>query len=188
MRKLKLQMQTTLDGFVAGPQGELDWMKPEMDDRQVELMKQLTLGMDTILMGRKMASGFTNHWEGVVDSQPGSAEYEYAKIFVDTPKIIFSKTVTEVEGKNVTVENGDIVEAVNKLKKQAGKDMIVYGGANFVSSLIEHKLIDELYLFVNPVAIGEGLTIFTGRQEFQLINSVACANSVVVNQYKLFSI
>jgi dihydrofolate reductase len=185
MRKLKLQMQMTIDGFVAGPDGQLDWMCTEMDASQLQLLQELTESMDTILLGRKMTEGFTTYWEHVVNNQPESPEYPYAKIFVDTPKIVFSKTITTVAGKNAVVENGDLVEAVNKLKNQEGKDMIVYGGAGFVSELISHNLIDELYLFINPVAIGNGLKIFTGRFNFKLLKSTSCSNGVVVNQYKL---
>jgi len=184
MRKLKLQMHLTTDGFVAGPGGELDWMSQEMDVLQMEKLKELTESMDTIIMGRGMAKEFTTYWESVVNNQPDSPEYPYAKIFVDTPKIVFSKTVKTVEGKNVTVENGDLVKKVNALKDQPGKDIIVYGGANFVSELVKNNLIDELYLFINPVAIGNGLKIFHDTVKLQLVNSTAYANGIIVNQYK----
>jgi len=97
----------------------------------------------------------------------------YAKIFVDTPKIVFSRTTTGVNGQNVKVENGDLVEAVNKLKNQSGKNIIVYGGANFVSNLLKNKLVDDLYLFVNPVAIGEGLKIFREKTKLKLVQSTS---------------
>lgn len=183
MRKLRLQMQMTMDGFVGGPQGQLDWMSPEMDPKQLERLFELTNNMDTILMGRKMTEGFVNYWEHVVDNQPESPEFPYAKIFVDTPKIVFSKTMHTIKGKNVQVENGDLVEVVKELKAKQGKDMIVYGGAHFVSELVKHNLIDELNLFINPVAIGNGLTIFSDRFNFKLIDSLACENGVIINRY-----
>ena len=123
--------------------------------------------------------------EGVVEGEPDSPEYPYAKIFVDTPKIVFSKTVKTMEGKNVTVENGDLVQAINQLKTQSGKDMIVYGGANFVSELIKNKLIDELNFLVNPIAIGKGLPIFNERNPLTLVRSVYFANGVLLNTYIL---
>ncbi|MBE7169424.1 MAG: dihydrofolate reductase [Williamsia sp.] len=183
MKKLILQMQLTMDGFVAGPNDELDWMNTEMDAKQLDFLKELTEGMDTILMGRKMTHGFTTYWENVVDNQPESPEYPYAKIFVDTPKIVFSKTVQSLPGRNVTVNNGELVEAVNNLKNQPGKGLIAYGGANFVSELIKHNLIDELYLFINPVSLGEGKRIFLDRKNFKLVSSTACGNGVLVNKY-----
>jgi dihydrofolate reductase len=177
-------MQVSADGFVAGPEGQLDWMSREMDLLQLELLKELTEGMDTIIMGRKMTGGFTTYWENVVDSQPDSPEYPYAKIFVDTPKVVFSKTVKTIKGKNVTVENGDLSETVNKLKNQAGKDIIVYGGAQFVSELIKNKLVDEFFFFINPTAIGNGLKIFHDRAQLKLVKSIAYSNGIVVNQYQ----
>jgi len=184
MRKLKLQMQMSADGFVAGPEGQLDWMSMEMDPKQLQFLQELTESMDTILLGRKMTGGFTTYWENVVNTQPESPEYPYAKIFVDTPKIVFSKTIKTVDGKNAEVENGDLVESVNKLKTKEGKDMIVYGGANFVSELIKNNLVDEFNFFISPIAIGKGLRIFNDRFKLKLVNSTAFTNGVVLNQYK----
>ncbi len=174
----------TLDGFVAGPEGQLDWMSQEMDKDQLNSLSLLTESIDTIVMGRKMAPGFSTYWENVVNTQPESPEYPYAKIFVDTPKIVFSKTIKTLPGKNVIVENGDLVESINKLKKQGGKDIIVYGGANFVSELIKNKLIDELFLFINPTAIGNGLRIFNNQFRFKILSSISCSNGVIINQYR----
>ena len=173
MRKLKLQMQITVDGFVAGPQGQLDWMTFNWNDDIVGFVNEFTDSGDTILMGRKMTNEFINYWENVVNNQPESPEFEFANKMVDMPKIVFSKTQKTIAGKNITVENGDLVTAVNALRSKHGKDIIVYGGAGFVSSLIENNLIDELYLYTNPVAIGEGLHIFNKRQSLQLTASTA---------------
>jgi len=180
MRKLKLQMQITVDGFVAGPEGQLDWMTWEMDEKLIAFINHLTDTSDTILLGRKMTEGFVNYWENV---KPDSPEYEFAQKMVNTPKVVFSKTVSSMNGRNVRVENGDVVNAVNELKRQDGKDLIVYGGATFVRSLIENTLIDELNLFVNPIAIGDGLRIFGARTPLKLIASTAYASGIVVNTY-----
>ena len=180
MRKLKLQMQITVDGFVAGPEGQLDWMTWEMDEKLIAFINHLTDTSDTILLGRKMTEGFVSYWEGV---QPSSPEYEFAQKMVNTPKVVFSKTVSSMNGRNVRVENGEVVDAVNQLKRQDGKDLIVYGGATFVRSLIENTLIDELNLFVNPIAIGDGLRIFGARTPLKLIASTAYASGIVVNTY-----
>ena len=181
MRKLKLQMQTTVDGHVAGPTGQLDWMTWNMDEQLIGFISQLTDSCDTILMGRKMTPGFVSYWESV---KPDSPEYAFAEKMIGYPKIVFSKTVQKMDGKNVRVENGDVVEVVNGLKRQSGKDIVVYGGANFVSSLIQHGLIDELNLFVNPVAIGEGLRVFSSRKPLTLSASKAYPCGIVVNTYQ----
>jgi dihydrofolate reductase len=181
-RKLKLQMQMSVDGFVAGPEGQLDWMTFDMDEKLLALINRLTDTSDTILMGRKMTEGFVKYWEHAV-TQPKSPEFAFAQKMVDMPKVVFSRTVKKVEGKNVRVENGPVVDAVNGLKGQKGKDIVVYGGATFVASLIEHRLIDELNLFVNPVAIGQGMQIFSGRTPLTLTESVKYASGIVVNSY-----
>lgn len=171
MRKLKLQMQTTLDGFVAGPNGELDWMSFEWDKKSTDRINELTDSSDTILMGRKMTDEFINYWSSVIEN-PDNPEYPFAKKMIDIPKVVFSKTVTESKWINTIVANGDLVEEIEKLKNRDGKDILVYGGANFVSNLIKNNLIDEYHFFVNPVAIGNGKSIFgdlADKQKLQLL-------------------
>jgi len=180
MRKLKLQVQMSVDGFVAGPEGQLDWMT-EHDEGVIARIVQITDSSDTILLGRKMTAGFISYWEGV---QPESPEYSFARKMVDTPKVVFSKTLKRVEGKNVRVETGDLVQAINQLKGQRGKDIVVYGGATFVSALIAHDLIDELNIFVNPVAIGRGMRIFKDRKALRLTGSKSYASGMVINTYE----
>jgi dihydrofolate reductase len=137
---------------------------------------------DTILLGRKMTDGFIKYWEHVV-TQEDSREHAFAQKMVGLPKVVFSKTLHHIEGKNVRVENGDMADAVKQLKGRPGKDIIVYGGATFVSSLIEHGLIDELNFFVNPVAIGSGMRVFKGKKPLKLANSTAYPSGIVVNSY-----
>jgi dihydrofolate reductase len=184
MRRLKLQMQTTVDGFVAGPEGQLDWMAAlDEDERILSFINHLTDTSDTILLGRKMTEGFVKYWEHVT-TQPDNPEYSFAQKMVRIPKVVFSKTRSKIEGKNVRVENGPIVDAVNRLKSEPGKDIVVYGGATFVSSLIENGLLDELNLFVNPVAIGTGMRVFGARTPLKLTASTAYPSGVVVNTYE----
>ncbi len=183
MRKLKLQMQISVDGFVAGPEGQLDWMSFVRDEKQLKARAGLTNSMDTILMARKMAEGFVSFWESVAQN-PEHPDFLFAKIMVDTPKIVFSRTQKTISGLNVSVSNDNLVEVVNALKKQKGKDIIVYGGADFVSSLIENNLIDEYYLIINPTAIGEGLRIFKQRTKLQLVKTTKFgASGKVMNKF-----
>ena len=128
-----------------------------------------------------MTDGFIKYWEAV---QPESPEYSFARKMVDTPKVVFSKTLKRVEGENVRVETGDLVQAVNQLKGQRGKDIVVYGGATFVSELIEHDLIDEFNIFVNPVTIGRGMRIFNDRKALRSTGSTAYPSGVVINTYQ----
>jgi dihydrofolate reductase len=182
MRTLKLQMQVSVDGFVAGPEGQLDWMTWTWDPALADFVNQLTDSIDTILLGRKMTDGFNSHWEAAVQN-PEDPSQAFAKKMVDARKIVFSRSQTTVKGINTTITNENVVDVVNRLKAEAGKDIVVYGGANFVSSLIENNLIDDLYLFVNPTAIGEGLRIFHQRTPLKLAGSVAYDCGIVVNHY-----
>jgi dihydrofolate reductase len=107
---------------------------------------------------------------------------------VSMPKIVFSKTIKRIEGKNVSVENGELVTAVKDLKAKNGKDMIVYGGVGFVSSLIEEGLVDEFNFFVNPIMINKGLRIFDlpeHRQKLSLVNATPYACGIAVLTYTL---
>ena len=188
MRKLKLQVQISVDGYVAGPDGELDWMTWNPDDKFLQFINDLTDSSDTILLGRKMTDGFVNYWENVVNNQPDSPEFSFAKKMVDTPKVVFSKTVTASRWNNTTVANGNLGDEIANLKKQHGKDIIVYGGAGFVSSLIKEGHIDEFNLFVNPVMIGKGMRIFDQldkRHKLALINSIPYECGVSVLRYQL---
>lgn len=183
MRKLKLQMQITVDGFVAGPDGQLAWLAPhDTDDKLNAFISHLVDSSDTILLGRKMTDGFVRYWEAAL-TRTGTPEHAFAASMVNTPKIMFSRTMKQVGGKNIRAENGDLVQAVTALKGQAGKDLLVYGGATFVSALIQHGLIDELNFFVNPVAIGKGLQVFATKTSLSLTKSVAYQSGIVVNSY-----
>jgi dihydrofolate reductase len=183
MRKLKLQMTVTLDGFVAGFNGEMDWFMDIKPGEITPLVYELIDSSDTILLGRKMIPGFTSYWEGVADNHPESPEHSFAQRMVNTNKIVFSKTVQNLPGRNLRVENGDLAETINKLKSEPGKDMLAYGGATFVSSLIENDLIDEYYLLVYPVAIGKGKSIFSGKKKLNLVSSEKIVNGILINKF-----
>jgi dihydrofolate reductase len=178
----------TIDGFVGRPNGELDWMTWNWSDDIKKYVGDLTNSFDTILLGRNMTDGFISHWSNIVANQPDSPEYQSAKIFVDTPKIVFTKTLNESKWANTTLAKGDINDEVKALKAKNGKDIIVYGGAEFVSSLIKNNLIDEYHLFINPSAIGKGLEIFGGvdsKMNLKLDECRAFDCGIVLNKYVL---
>ena len=185
MRKLKLQVVMTLDGYIAGPNGEMDWMVWDWDDKLNEYVKEITEPVDCIVLGRKLAEGFIPYWTAALTNPEGAEEG--AKKMVETPKIVFSKTLTKSEWDNTVLSNGDLVDEINSLKKQDGKDIIVYGGAIFISALIKHGLIDEFHLLINPTAIGNGMTIFKEldfRQSFNLIKAIPFECGIVVLYYE----
>lgn len=172
----------SVDEFIAGPGGEMDWMTWNWDDKLKDYVNELMAPVDTILLGRKMAGGFISHWANVA-SDPNNPEYGFGKKMTDTPKVVFSKTLERSQWDNTEVVTGDLAEEIHKLKNRDGKDMIVYGGASFDSSLIKENLIDDYHLFINPAAIGNGMAIFTDRKNLTLVKSVSFDCGIVVLQY-----
>lgn len=180
MRKLKLQLQLSLDGYIAGPNDEMDWMEWNWDNQLKEYVGAITEAVDCIILGRKLAQGFIPHWA----SNP---EQEGADKMNGTPKVVFTKTLTESKWDNTTLVKGDLIEEITRLKEQNGNDIIAYGGGNFVASLIKHGLIDEYHLFINPTTIGSGMTIFRELDSYQkltLIKATAFDCGIVALNYK----
>ncbi len=182
MGRLKLQMQITVDGFDAnGPNDDLAW------DEIRDYSRDLFDNADTIVIGRKTATDFIPYWDTAA-TQPDGSWYEVAKRIAEARKIVFSRTLDKPEWNNASVERGDIVKAIERLKATNKKDIIVYGGVSFVASLIEEKLIDEFHLFVNPIALGKGKSIFSGLaelQRFKLLKSTSYNSGLVLLNYEL---
>jgi dihydrofolate reductase len=189
MRKLKLQVQMSIDGCIAGPNNEMDWMVWNWDEKLKEYVNRLHEPVDTILLGRKMTNEFVSYWSNVLN-KPEDPEYAFAKKMIETPKIVFTKSLNKSEWPNTEIATGNLKDEITKLKSQedGGGDIIVYGGASFDSSLIKENLIDEFYLFVNPVAIGNGKTIFKDLKEIlklTLIESIGFDSGIVLLHYEI---
>jgi dihydrofolate reductase len=172
----------SIDGYMAGPNGEMDWLEWDWDDDLKNYVIGITNPVDCILLGRKLAQGFIDTWARLAED-PDSTE-NGAKKMNDTPKIVFTKTIFKAEWERTKLEAGDIVEEVKKLKESEGGDMIVYGGGTFVRTLIEAGLIDELHLFVNPTALGKGMPVFGELQEMRLVSSKQFDCGIIVLCYK----
>lgn len=188
MRKLKLQVQLSLDGFMSGPSGELDWMTWDWDEKLNNYVRNLTEPVDHILLGRNLAEGFIPHWQNAADEPSSDID---TKRMAARRKTVFSnnpdlKDEVIKTWKNTRVEKGDLKNSVTNLKLAPGGDLIVYGGAQFVTNLIEHRLIDEYHLFYNPVSIGKGKSIFKDLStplKLNLIDSNSFDCGIVVNTY-----
>jgi dihydrofolate reductase len=186
LRKLRLQVQMSVDGCIAGPNGEIDWMVGLLDDEHLNYVSKITESVDTILLGRKMTDVFISFWLDVMN-KPDDPWNAFAKRMIEIPKVVFTKTLSKSEWINTDIATGNLIEEVSKIKSQSGRDILVYGGASFDSSLIKEKLIDEFYLFINPVAIGNGMTIFKDLNEIQkysLIESKVFESGIVLLRYE----
>jgi len=187
MRKLKLHVGMSIDGCIAGPNNEMDWIDFTWDEKFREYEYKLHEPVDTILLGRKMTDDFITTWSNFV-KKPDDSWYTFAKKMIKTPKIVFTKSLTKSEWPNTEIATGDLREEITKLKSQEGGDIIVYGGASFDSSLIKENLIDEYYLFINPVAIGNGKTIFGDLKEIRklsLVESMTFNPGIVLLHYEV---
>jgi dihydrofolate reductase len=187
MRKLKLQVQMTIDGFISGPQGEMNWLIFDWDEALKNYTTEITNPIDCIVLGRKLAQGFIPHWAAVA-ANPDHPEFTAGQKFTDTPKVVFTQTLDQSEWDNTVLAKGDLVDEITRLKKQDGNDIIAYGGAAFVSALIKHGLIDEFHLFINPTAIGHGQAIFQeldSQQKLTLVKATSFDCGIVVLNYVL---
>jgi len=137
MRKLKLQVQISIDGCIAGPNNEMDWLI--RDSKNLKYIHEIAESVDTILLGRKMTNEFISYWTDVMN-KTDDPMYTFAKKMIEIPKVVFTKTLNKSEWINTELAKGDLKDEITKLKTQNGKDILVYGGASFDSSLIKENL------------------------------------------------
>ena len=141
---------------------------------------------DTILIGRKLAVDYIPYWQETV-TKPDNPMYELATRIVHAKKVVYTKTLDKSIWDKTELATGKLSEEINKLKSQEGKDLIVYGGSSFVSSLIREGLIDEFHFIINPIAIGKGESVFgqlNNWQRLKLKNSVTCDSGLVILHYE----
>jgi len=183
VRKLIYSMGVSLDGFIAGPDGEIDWGAPGEELHRFHNQQTRELGAH--LLGRRLYEEML-YWE-TADENPSAseAELEFAGIWKNLPRIVFSKTLQKVEG-NARLARDGVAEEVAELKEQPGKDLAV-GGAGLASTLIELGLIDEYRLFVSPVVLGGGTPYFPPldiRINLDLIEARTFGSRVVYTRYR----
>ncbi len=182
MLKVIYSMGVSLDGFIAGPNGEFDWSAP--DEELHRFHKEQTSGMRAHLLGRRLYEEML-YWE-TADRDPSAADYalEFARIWKAQPKIVFSTTLESVEGNASLARNG-VAEEVARLK-EPGKDVSV-GGAGLASTFIKLDLVDEYRLFVSPVVLGGGTPYFPprdGRINLELVETRTFGPRVVYLRYR----
>lgn len=183
MRKLSYSMTVSLDGFIAGPGGEIDWSATDEELHRFHNERIRAHGGQ--LLGRRLYEEML-YWE-TADQNSSATEFEleFARIWQDIPKVVFSTTLEAVEG-NYRLATGDVAEEVARLKDEPGKDLEV-GGAGLAATCIKLGLVDEFGLFVSPVVLGGGTPFFPALDEplnLELIETRAFGSPVVYSRYR----
>lgn len=166
MRKLVLFLHSSLDGFVEGPNGEMDigWVSYDADLEKHA--KEILSTADTVIWGRGTYQMMHSYWPSV-PSNPSASQHEldHAEWIDKTSKIVFSTTLEKVEWNNSRLVKNNVKEVIKNLKQQPGRDMVILGSPRFAHYLMELDLIDEYKITVSPVLIGSGLPLFQGLKE-----------------------
>lgn len=184
MSKIILMMSVSLDGFIEGPNRELDWHMVD-DELHSHFNEQLS-AMGAFLNGRVTYELMAGFWP-TADTDPLSTGpmVEFARIWRDMPKIVFSRTLERADW-NTTVVRDLVAEEVMELKAQSGGDLVL-GGADLAAAFMRHDLIDEYRLYVHPILIGQGKPMFQSSDvkiNLRLAETRTFGNGVVLLRYQ----
>jgi dihydrofolate reductase len=187
MRKIVSFTHVSLDGYVAGPNGEMDWIT--YDEDMVKDARALTDNASAALYGRVTYQMMEGYWP-TVPSNPNSTpeELHHAEWIENIHKVVFSRTLDKVAWNNTQLIKDNITEEVMKLKQQPGKDMLIFGSPDLTHTLARLGLVDQYRLNLNPTAIGGGAPLFETDQEktkLKLIDSKTMPNGVIALRYEV---
>jgi dihydrofolate reductase len=180
LRKIIVSNMISLDGFIAGPNGEIDWF---VWDKELERYTVETMGkVDMIMFGRVTYEIMASYWPNATADSP------YIKERMNSlPKIVFSRTLNKVEWNNSTLVTDIDPERILRMKKMSGKNIVILGSGSIVSEMTQLGLIDEFRMIVNPVILGEGKQMFKGideRQKLKLIDTRQLGSGVAILTYQ----
>ncbi len=183
MGKLTYFTMMSLDGFIEGPQHELDWVTVDAELHKYVNARQAEIA--TYLYGRRMYEAMQAAWP-TADQDPAAPDYivEFAQIWRRIPKLVFSQSLDRVEG-NATLVRSDVVAEVARLRAQPGENLEV-GGARLAASLLQQGLVDEYELYIHPVVLGRGTRVFAGVSrplELRLVETHRFGSGVVMLRY-----
>jgi len=179
-------MHASLDGFVAGTKGEMNWIT--VDDEIFDFVKTMTDQADTALYGRVTYQMMEAYWPTAAD-QPNASKHdrEHAVWYKNVPKVVLSTTLAETGLVNTTIFNDNLEENITRLKQQPGKNILIFGSPRASHSLLQIGLIDAFWIFVNPVLLGQGIPLFKNISELtrlRLLESKTFTSGVVALHYK----
>lgn len=183
MRELTAIIQTSLDGFVAGINGEFD--KFIGGEENLEFVCSITDDADAILLGRASYQLLNTHWPAV-EHKPGSTrnETKYSRWYNSVPKYVLSTTLANTINAHVIANN--LEAEINRIKQQPGKTILVFGSPTAVQSLLDLDLVDSFWMIVHPVIFGEGIPLFRDRKntiKLHLLASKQLSNGTLCNKY-----
>jgi len=182
MRKILFFMLTSLDGYYEGPSHELDWhnVDEEFNDFSIEQLNSV----DMLLFGRVTYEMMAEFWPS---AHALEADPVVANLMNNKPKIVFSKTLANVEWQNTRLVRTNFTEEINQLKKLPGKDLIIFGSSDLAVTFLEAGLLDEIRILVNPIALGVGKPVFKGlqnRQHLELLKTRTFKSGNVLLYFK----
>ena len=172
MRKLILIVHTSLDGFVAGTKGELDGF--DASEENLQFVCELTAEADAALFGRISYQLLNSYWPEAKDLPNASkGTLSYSTWYNNAQKIVISKTLAKERLDNTTFICDDIANAISDFKNQQGKDILIFGSPCVSQLLVQHNLRDSIWIFINPVILGQGIPLFTGSENKTTLKLVA---------------
>jgi dihydrofolate reductase len=185
MRNLILFMHVSLDGFVAGPSGEMNWI--HVDEEIFDFGEQFINKAGTALYGRVTYDMMEGYWPTAAN-QPNASRHDinHSKWYMQVDKIVLSKTLTS-DSPKVKVINDKLRAEVMNAKNSKGGDILIFGSPSASHSLMEANLIDEYWLYINPILIGKGIPLFKGindKKNLKLIQSKVFSSGVIALNYQ----
>lgn len=164
MRKIISFMHVSLDGFVAGPNGEMDWIK--VDEELFDFVEKRISEGDTALYGRVTYEMMEGYWPTASD-KPGASRHdiEHSRWYKKIHKIVLSQTMNGMGLINTTIISDNLADRINEIKQHPGPDIAVFGSPTATHSLMQQNLIDGYWLFVNPIILGQGIPLFTNIKD-----------------------
>ena len=192
MRKLILQMQVSVDGYVGRPGEGPEWQLWDWGDDcpwDGALMAEFNAffeAAETILLSRKIAEGYLAHWAAFAEKHANMADFAFARRINEIRKIVFSRTLKKSPWPSAELAGKPLVAQLDDLKAQTGGNIITFGGAGFASELIDADLVDEFQFYTNPIALHDGLSIFEKKGvdvDLELISAKPYDCGIVVSKY-----
>lgn len=189
MRKLIWLVDVSLDGFMSGPNGELDWLASDIDDELWNDVNELLGTVDTALFGRATYQNFEQYWPAV-PGNPAKPKYEldFSRWIDATPKYVASRSLSRLGWKNSILLGADVAQGVASIKAQPGKNVLMFGSCNLATHLLEADAIDEVQIRIHPVMLSVGRPAFTSggkRHQLRLVQPRTFAKGVVRLRYEL---